>query len=222
LVGSVAGYSRSVVRFICVTGNVEGDNYIGGLLGYGGYWSQISFCYSDCAVNGNSYMAGLMGRYGGRKLNRCFSTGYVTGTGSNVGGLVGYSNGVVSSNFWDINTSGQTSSAVGTGKTTAEMQMKSTFLNAGWDFLGESQNGDNDWWRMCVDGVDYPHLFWKFSRNGDFICNNNVDLLDLQFLVEHWLMSYSADPDFSPVCDANRDYVIDLKDFLVLSQNWLE
>jgi len=33
------------------------------------------------------------------------------------------------------------------GKTTAEMQMESTFTDAGWDFIGESVNGTEDiWW----------------------------------------------------------------------------
>ena len=49
--------------------------------------------------------------------------------------------------FWDTQTSGQAASAGGTGKTTAEMQMASTFLEAGWDFVGETANGTEDiWW----------------------------------------------------------------------------
>jgi hypothetical protein len=33
------------------------------------------------------------------------------------------------------------------GKTTAKMQTASSFLEAGWDFVGETENGNDDtWW----------------------------------------------------------------------------
>jgi hypothetical protein len=62
--------------------------------------------------------------------------------------------------FWDIQTSGQTTSAGGTGKKTAEMQTASTFLEAGWDFVGETANGTQDIWRI-LQGKDYPRLWWE-------------------------------------------------------------
>jgi len=62
--------------------------------------------------------------------------------------------------FWDIQTSGQATSVGGTGKTTAEMQTASTFLEAGWDFVGETENGTEDiWW--INEGKDYPRLWWE-------------------------------------------------------------
>jgi len=46
------------------------------------------------------------------------------------------------------------------GLTTAEMQMASTFLDAGWDFVGEIENGTEDiWW--IDEGKDYPRLWWE-------------------------------------------------------------
>ena len=60
--------------------------------------------------------------------------------------------------FWDIQTSGQTTSAGGTGKTTVEMQTANTFLEAGWDFVEETENGTDDiWW--ILDGQNYPRLW---------------------------------------------------------------
>ncbi|MBN2132483.1 MAG: hypothetical protein JW741_23475 [Sedimentisphaerales bacterium] len=50
-------------------------------------------------------------------------------------------------------------SAGGTGLTTAEMQIAATFLAAGWDFVGETENGPNDVWTM-PEG-DYPRLAWE-------------------------------------------------------------
>jgi hypothetical protein len=93
-------------------------------------------------------------------MTYCYSTGSVRGNKS-VGGLVGssYERDIVAS-FWDTQTSGQATSAAGTGKTTAEMQMASTFLDAGWDFVGETANGTEDlWW--ILEGKDYPRLWWE-------------------------------------------------------------
>ena len=77
-----------------------------------------------------------------------------------VGGLVGGFGGPVYNSFWDVETSGQSFSAGGTGKTTADMQNTSTFLEAGWDFVDETANGTEDiWW--IDEGQDYPKLWWE-------------------------------------------------------------
>jgi hypothetical protein len=56
----------------------------------------------------------------------------------------------------------QAASAVGTGKTTAEMQTVSTFLDAGWGFTEETANGTDDiWW--INEGKDYPRLWWQLD-----------------------------------------------------------
>jgi hypothetical protein len=62
--------------------------------------------------------------------------------------------------FLDIQTSGRTWSCGGTGLSTAEMQTASTFLEAGWDFVGETASGTEDiWW--ILEGQDYPRLWWE-------------------------------------------------------------
>ena len=51
-----------------------------------------------------------------------------------------------------------------TGKTTAEMQMESTFTDTGWDFVDETANGAEDiWW--IDEGNDYPSLWWEGEGN---------------------------------------------------------
>ena len=96
--------------------------------------------------------------FSGRIAN-CYSTGPVTGN-LNTGGLIGLNGGEVLNSFWDIETSGWTTSAGGEGETTAEMQIAGTFLDAGWDFVGESENGPNDVWKIA-EGLDYPRLAWE-------------------------------------------------------------
>ena len=59
----------------------------------------------------------------------------------------------------DTQTSGRASSIAGRGLTTAEMQTASTFLEFGWDFIDETENGTDDiWW--ILEGQDYPRL-WR-------------------------------------------------------------
>ena len=53
------------------------------------------------------------------------------------------------SSFWDIQTSGQTTSAGGTGMTTAQMKTLSTFTSAGWDFVSV--------WGLA-ENQTYPYL----------------------------------------------------------------
>jgi len=99
----------------------------------------------------------------GGGITACYSIGSVSGTVYYVSGLVGYAyRSTVTASFWDTQTSGQVISAGGTGRTTAEMQMVDIFLNAGWDFVGETANGTEDiWW--IDEGKDYPRLWWETS-----------------------------------------------------------
>lgn len=73
------------------------------------------------------------------------------------------------------------------GESTANMQIMSTFTDVGWDFVGETENGNNDVWRLCEDGVKYPQLWWQFLL-GNFVCLGGVEINDLAALCEHWLL----------------------------------
>jgi len=76
-----------------------------------------------------------------------------------------------------MKTSNQITSAGGTGLTTAEMQTATTFLEAGWDFVDETENGPNDVWKMW-DGYDYPRLAWEPGPNTPLVL---VDINDPGF-----------------------------------------
>ena len=65
-------------------------------------------------------------------MSNSYSTGSVTGF-SKVGGLVGYNTATVSNSFWNVETSGQSNSQGGAGKTTTEMKILATFSGAGWN-----------------------------------------------------------------------------------------
>ena len=107
-----------------------------------------------------------MGYRAAGKIINCYTVGHVVGNQS-VAALLGMSAGGTSGDpvigcFWDIQTSGQKTAIPwgGTGRTTAQMQTAKTFLDAGWDFVGETKNGAADiWW--ILEGKDYPRLWWE-------------------------------------------------------------
>ena len=173
-VGGLVGSNFGVLRSCYATGPVSGIRAgIGGLVGYTDLDADVSNCYATGPVMGNVSVGGLIGlNYG--VLQRCYATGSVTGTnlvgglvGANskavsecysagpvtglttVGGLVGTNGllGTVSNSYWDTHTSGQASSAAGTGRTTAEMKQQATFM--GWDFANI--------WRI-MENVTYPYF----------------------------------------------------------------
>jgi hypothetical protein len=161
--GGLVGLNRSAtVRNSFSAGSVKGTDYVGGLVGCNDSGRIVS-CYSRATVCGEKAVGGLVGMHTSATISSCFSTGSVSGWPG--GGLVGDNDegsGYASASFWDTQSSGWVSSAGGTGKTTAQMQRDQTFLDAGWDFVGEAANGTEDiWW--IDEGRDYPHLWWEVA-----------------------------------------------------------
>jgi len=161
--GSLIGYLKDGIVSNCyakggsVNGNVffESPSPGGGLVGTNE--GIIANCYSTASVSANNGVGGLVGFNLGTIIN-CYATGSISGL--YVSGLVRYNGGKVYNSFWDIQTSGQTTSTGGMGKTTAELQSARTFLDAGWDFIDETTNGMRDiWW--IDEGQDYPRLWWE-------------------------------------------------------------
>ncbi len=168
LVGGLVGWNGGTISVCSSNANVFGcGRYgynVGGLVGSNS--GSITTSYSTGTVSGEGRVGGLVGNNGDRYseggiVANCFSTGSVTGD-EDVGGLVGENEhgSIISASFWDIETSGLPSSDGGSGKTTVEMRTAATFLEAGWDFVGETANGTQDiWW--INEGKDYPRLWWE-------------------------------------------------------------
>jgi hypothetical protein len=164
-VGGLVGYNNygdiSASYSTCAASAVSSGNQgVGGLVGVTA--GSITTCYSSGPVSGERVIGGLVGWNYQSNITNSYSTGKVSGD-QNIGGLVGKTDqngGKVTGCFWDVETSGQSSSAGGTGLTTGKMQTASTFLDAGWDFLYETTNGTEDiWW--ILEGQDYPRLWWE-------------------------------------------------------------
>ena len=170
-IGSASTLSGGLIGFFdssCVAavdrcraaGAIQGGTsctYIGGFCGQTQSGVTINNCYAAGDVNTGSssyYLGGFCGSNFGT-INKSYSVGNIScNTCSASGGFCGDNIDTVSSSFWNTETSGESFSSGGTGKTTAEMQSKATFTGAGWDFTGESTNGTEDIWYMN----GYPEL----------------------------------------------------------------
>lgn len=157
-VGAMAGLNYGSILYAYSTGNCFANTRAGGLTGSTngqgtsatGY---LTSCYAIVNVNSTNYTGGLSGHLWHGTVNDCYAAGSVSGA-SNKGGLMGtegYSS--IYNSFWDVETTGQNTSYGGTGKTTEQMMLMSTFTSAGWNFsttwnINETQS--YPWLRQVV------------------------------------------------------------------------
>jgi hypothetical protein len=216
--GGLVGYQLTGTITNChSTGSVTSTGSAGGLAGYS--TGIITNCYSRCSVTigaTGSYIGGLVGQQVATisKIEKCYSTGAVSGGSDYKGGLMGSRAGIVNTSFWDTQTSGMATSAGGTGKTTVEMKMLLTFTGGGWDFVDETANGTQDIWRMCT-GTSYPKFAWQTSTPGDFVCPEGVDMLDLDVFLDQWLLHTNL------AANIVKDDVVNLLDWQKLASAWM-
>lgn len=134
--GGLVGYNNAVgtISQSFATGATQGPGELGGFVG----WNQggtIRNSYATGAVTGTTgRAAGLVDLNDvGGEISSSYSTGLVTNaTGFTGGGLIQHvSNGSITNSYWDVQSSGQSSSAAGTGLSTADLQ--SGALPTGFD-----------------------------------------------------------------------------------------
>ena len=141
-VGGVAGINDSIINNAYATTSVTGSGTVtGGLAGALGSNGVINNAYASGAVAGDT-AGGLVGE-SACIINNSYASGAVSG--SNAGGLVAsVTDGSVISSYWNTDTTGQASSADGTGLSTAQMQDANSF--SGWDI--DNQGGTGTVWRI--------------------------------------------------------------------------
>jgi hypothetical protein len=152
-VGGLAGYNTEPLSDSYATGNVTGDGaHIGGLVGRNE--GTISRTYATGTVSGGSDVGGIVGNNSG-SVTESFAVGEVSGT-SKLGGLVGNNSGTVTDGYWDVGTTGQSSSAGSpdaNGLSTSEMKGQAATQNMpGLDFATT--------WTVADSGAElsYPYL----------------------------------------------------------------
>ena len=159
--GGLVGLNTGSIVNCYASGDVSGTHSnwrLGGLVGWN--WGNIVYCYATGNVTGDGDVGGLVGENQGA-ISHAYAIGWVVGEDLSyipVGGLVGDGDpDNVNLCYWDIETSGRSTSEGGEGLSTAFMQNPLTFLKAGWDFVDEHANGTSDVWQM-PEGGGYPVL----------------------------------------------------------------
>ncbi len=136
--------------------------FAGAIYGSG---TTISNCYARGTVTG-SPVGGFIGNASGTagsKITNCYSTGQVNSASG--GGFIGSgaTNITFSNCSFDMTTSTKSNGTNGstpagiTGRTTTQMKVQANFT--GWDFMGETTNGTNDYWFINTSANSgYPSL----------------------------------------------------------------
>jgi hypothetical protein len=144
---------ENLLSQISVSGSISATGYVGGIAG--AFDGNMLHSWSNPTISGGASTGGLLGATTDEGydtfIDNCYYAGVLSGT--TAGGLIETNETTgtfqVTSSYWDMNTSGQATSAGGTGKTTAEMKTQSTF--SGWDF-------SSIWEMDSSTNSGYPYL----------------------------------------------------------------
>ena len=116
-IGGLVGQNNSTITNAYSTGEVEGIQYVGGLVGYNNNNRNVINTYTISKVKGNSYL----------------------------GGLIGYNNsGTITNSYWTKEKSGQTSSAGGTIIALENLGNESSYTN--WRFKQNDNDTEYIWY----------------------------------------------------------------------------
>ena len=164
--GGLVGFNGLVIAACSVTGVVRDGLNVGGLVG-SNFSGRVIASYSAASVADGLNTGGLVGSNFGGRIIASYSIGSVSdynGASSfvDVGGLVGSNfadQGTTRDSYWDTQTSSQSESAGGEGKTTSELQSPTgyTGIYENWNVdLDENGVGDDLW--DFGDASQYPTL----------------------------------------------------------------
>ncbi|OXU15671.1 GLUG motif-containing protein [Sedimentisphaera salicampi] len=227
--GGLVGYAggSSTITQSYSEMDVTGYAIVGSLVGQNR--GIVSDCYAvgnaNAAFTGTGCETGALVGFNYGSIQNCFSAGETADCLSSAA-IAGCSyEDDISGCFWDTQTSGEDKAytqafdytpvystvGVAEGKTTSQMQSKSTFTAEGWDF--SSEDGDDQIWIMLPGS--YPKLaVFGYEIEGDIDGSGEVNLDDLSMMAAEWLLAgdYAA--------DINEDGMVDLEDYAALASYW--
>jgi hypothetical protein len=161
-VGGIVGYTYGATGPIIAcynTGAIQGDTYVGGILGYNGSGVSITACYNTGAItsiraSGHTYMGGISGNSG--TMMACYNTGEVKNSVSNnIGPSIGGGTKTACYAVASTNLGGATQFS--------GSAWPSTSAHAQWG-VGDG-NGDGKYWKSLGSwnngNPTYPKLFFE-------------------------------------------------------------
>ncbi|MFI3262343.1 MAG: hypothetical protein R3Y26_05490 [Rikenellaceae bacterium] len=115
-------------------------SYVGGVVGFVSSTTFVVNCYNTGSVNGNWYVGGIVGYTNGENaiVTNCYNIGSVSGS-SSCGAVVGYQkNGTISNCYWD--SSIYTGDGIGSGSSTNIVGMSTSYMQSDY-FVSVLNNG---------------------------------------------------------------------------------
>jgi hypothetical protein len=117
-------------------------------------YNNISNCYAVTNISSSGTSAGFCELELGGSIINCYAAGSIAST-NGYGFCCSQGGGSITSSYWDMQSTGQSTSNGGSGKTTTQMMQQATFVN--WDFASPV-------WSI-FEGVTYP-LLGNYSTGG--------------------------------------------------------
>ena len=188
--GLVGNHQGGIIKNCAVNVDVSAvdtERAAGGLCGAMSD-GTVEKCYALGSVDGNERVGGLVGNNSDGLVDTCYSVGAVSGN-DDVGGLVGSTSSFdVEDSYWDVQSSGQTTSDDGTGLDTVEMQGEAAKTNMdGFDFANmwdSVVNGESTSDNLLPNEDGYPILVAVDDENQLESQNTGFDTVaDLDFAV---------------------------------------
>ena len=182
-VGGLVGSSQGTLSRVYASVLVNGDLFVGGLAGEV-IFASIYDSYSAGTCMGGDAIGGLAGFVNGPEVLNCYSVTVVDGNTA-VGSLTGLSHGTAYHECFVDELVNPDVNAVGEwlgqdpnvhAKNTVQMQQRSTFTDAGWDFV--------EVWGIG-QGQTYPFL--RVYPGGDLNHDGIVNMLDFAIAALGWL-----------------------------------
>jgi len=138
--------------------DVTGIGTLGGFVASNYNNATVDRCYARGNINGSGeYIGGMVGyNFDNGMINMSYATGWVTaGPGAiYTGGFTGASSAYTAGCYWDVETTGMSTSPEAFGKTTLELSLTSTYQDVWWDFI-------TDWVMNPLVNDGYPTLGWQ-------------------------------------------------------------
>ena len=145
--GGLIGHNEGrIINSYAAVDTSDSGEQEGGLVGNMHLGSVVN-SYATGKISASSSIVGAGGLLGGMGEDGQVINSYSIGAvvmrppGNNIGGLIGRSDGSTTNSYWDTNTSGQTSSAGGAGRTTDQLRSRTMatgiyakWSTADWDF----------------------------------------------------------------------------------------
>lgn len=197
--GGLAGHNGSAGRIIASYSHFSpiltsrSSAYLGGLVGHNQGAITAAYSLNPVKATGSTASVGGLVGYNQRTTSTSTTQGTITaayaigpvvatGTTPSAGGLVGKnSSGTAANSYWDTEVSGQSSSALGAGKTRAELTLVNGYsgIYANWNLNLDGDAGNDDPWDFTIHPYRHTLQYPKLKYGG-------IDRLDQLYVSIHF------------------------------------